>query len=399
LTVLEGAVVAVRESHSKIDIKAGSYVHINSGGAVTAGARFDWEGTTPVAVKTGDNAGIWITAGGEMRLSGSITSSGAMELQGGGAESGYAEYFDTINGRTLVELTSSLQDVIDALNSGYVNAAILSALTEKHYALGAGASVTSISNYTPFASLSDEQKQVVAESLGYQVMKVSEDGTAAYYYNANASADKRLVTDFIEGGYTGSLAGYTWYAGAVYFNPDTNTIKTGFVEGTPVDYDNNLISWGSAGAPAAGTGFDSLTDAQKAVVAASLGYTKDAPAPEFTKSDFVDESLKNFCNALTDALGVTFSVDTSTAIKQNDPAYVALTDAQFGTLVKEINALLTRTDVFTLLTTKMPDQSVSADLMALKQRYEASLSQSDLKNFNRAALAEFLPKYTHKIAC
>ncbi|MFH1029567.1 MAG: hypothetical protein V1791_16335, partial [Pseudomonadota bacterium] len=77
--------------------------------------------------------------------------------------------------------------------------------------------------------------------------------------------------------------------------------------------------------------------------------------------------------------------------------YVALTDAQVGTLVKELNALLTRTDLYDKLTTKMPGQSVSADLTALKARYDASHSESDLKNFNRAALGEFLPKYTPKM--
>ncbi|MFA7062365.1 MAG: hypothetical protein WC156_16285, partial [Pedobacter sp.] len=127
------------------------------------------------------------------------------------------------------------------------------------------------------------------------------------------------------------------------------------------------------------------------------GYTKDTPSPEFTNGDFEDVTLKNFCNALKDALNVTFSVDTSTAIKQTDPLYVELTDAQFGTLVKEVNALLTRTDLYSLLTAKMPDQVVSADLTALKARYDTSHSESDLQNFNRVALGEFLPKYTPKM--
>ena len=392
LTVLEGAVVAVRESNSKIDMTAGTYAHINSGGAVTAGAMFEWVGTTPVAVKTGENAGIWITSAGEMRLSGAITSSGAMELQGGGSQNGYAEYFDTINGQTITKVTTSMPDVIADLNSGRVSQVIITALTNENYSLGS-ASVSSVSNYTPFASLTDEQKLVVAQSLGYQMLTI-DDNTPAYYYNP---VTKDLLVTFTEGGFTGSLAGYTYYAGTVYYNPETHSIKTGFIEGTPVDYDNNLIQWGSAGVPAAGATFEQLTDAQKEVVATSLGYTKDTPSPEFTRNDFVDESLKNFCNALIDALGVTFSVNTSTAIKQTDPAYVSLTDAQFGTLVKELNALLTDTGLYGKLIAKMPGQVVSAELTALKQLYDASGSESDLKNFNRAALGEFLPKYTPKM--
>ena len=395
LTVLEGAVVVVREANSAIDMKAGAYVHINSGGAVTAGARFDWVGTTPVAVKTGDNASISITSVGEMKLSGSITSAGAMNLVGGGSDAAntYSDYFDTINGQTITKITVSMADIIDKLKSGVVDSTIIAALTSQHYSLATGAGVSSIANYTPFSSLTKEQQAIVAAKLGYEVKTIDET-TSAYYYNADA----QLLTTFTEGGYTGSLAGYTRYEGTVFYNPSTNTIKTSFVQGEPVDYDNTLI-WGAAIGATKSATFEGLSDADKERVATALGYTKDAPSPEFTTNDFEDVTLKNFCNALKSALGdtVTFSVDTSTDIKLSDPNYVALTDAQLGTLVKEINALLLRIDLYNLLTAKMPTQVVSADLTGLKSRYDLSHTESDLKNFNRAALGEFLPTYTPKM--
>ena len=403
LTVLEGAVVAVREAGSTIDMTAGTYAHIDSGAAVTAGVRFEYQGDTPVPIKTGDNAGIYITSAGEMRLSGSITSSGAMELKGGGSSGGYADYFDTINGQTITKITDAGQMavVIDALNSGTVNSAIISALTDSKYTLGAGATASSIANYTPFASLSDAQKLIVATSLGYVMMPVQNSDNLiappAYYYNPAAPAGKQLVSTFTEGGYAGSLAGYTYYGGTVYYNPTTKAIKTSFVQGDPVDYDNNLINWGDVGAPAAGTSFDNLTEAQKAVVVAALGYTKDTPAPEFQRTDFVDASLKNFCNALHTDVGAIFSVDTSTAIKESDPGYVALTDAQTGTLVGEINGLLLQTDLYSKLSIKFPAQAPTAGLLALQAKYDASLREVDLKNFNRAVLNEYLPTYTPKL--
>ena len=394
LTVLEGAAVVVRGANSVIDMNARSYVHINSGGAVTSGARFDWVGTTPVAVKTGDNASISIIAAGEMKLSGSLTSAGAMNLVGGGSDAAnsYASYFDTINGQTITTVTDAMTEIIAKLNSGLVDSAIIAALTTQHYSLAAGAAVSSISNYTPFSSLTKEQQAIVAAKLGYEVKTIDET-TSAYYYKADAAAGKQLLTTFTEGGYTGSLAGYTRYEGMVYYNPSTNSIKTGFVEGDPVDYDNTLI-WGVVEGATKSATFEGLSDADKERVATVLGYTKDMPSPEFTTNDFEDVSLKNFCNALKSALGVTFSVDTNTDIKLSDPNYVALTDAQSGTLVKEINALLLHTDLYDLLTAKMPTQVVTADLSALKLRYETSHTESDLKYFNRAALAEFLPIYT-----
>ncbi|MBV5304621.1 MAG: hypothetical protein JZU70_10550 [Chlorobium sp.] len=398
LTVLEGAAVVVRGANSVIDMTAGTYVHINSGGAVTAGARFDWVGTTPVAVKTGENASISIVAAGEMKLSGSITSSGAMNLVGGGSDAAntYASYFDTINGQTITTIAESMGAIITNLNKGVVDSAIIAALTTEHYVLAAGAAATSIANYTPFSSLTKEQQALVAAKLGYEVKTIDET-TSAYYYNADA-AGKQLLTTFTAGGYTGSLTGYTRYDGTVYYNPSANTIKTGFVEGEPVDYDNTLI-WGADQGATKSATFEGLSDADKERVATALGYTKDAPSPEFSTNDFEDVSLKNLCNALKSALGdeVTFSVSTNTDVKISDPDYVALTDAQLGTLVKEINALLLRTDLYDLLKTKMPTQVVSADLTALKLRYDTSQSESDLKNFNRAALGEFLPKYTPKM--
>jgi len=286
LTVLEGAVVTVREADSTIDMSAGTYVHINSGGAVTAGARFYYVGTTPMYEKIGNNASISILAKGEMKLSGSITSAGAMNLVGGGSDPAntYSDYFDTINGQTISTLTVSMADIIDKLNSGTVDSAIIAALTTQHYSLGAGATATSVSNYTPFSSLSDTQKMLVAQTLGYQINPVKDTvnltSPVAYYYNANASSGKQLLTTFTEGGYTGSLSGYTRYEGTVYYNPSTNTVKTGFTEGAAVDYDKTLI-WGAVDGATKSATFEGLSSNDKERVATALGYTYDPDAKAY----------------------------------------------------------------------------------------------------------------------
>ncbi len=74
--------------------------------------------------------------------------------------------------------------------------------------------------------------------------------------------------------------GYTALAGpVVYYNPGAAAGKqfvTTFVQGTPADYANSEVDWGTAGAPAADATFASLTPDQQLRVAAHLGYTYDA---------------------------------------------------------------------------------------------------------------------------
>src|SRR5690606_36048732 len=79
---------------------------------------------------------------------------------------------------------------------------------------------------TAFADLSDAQKLVVARSLGYEY-----DSVNKRYFNYNAPIGKKVVTDF--------------------------------EQGAAVDYSNADIYWGAAGAPAAGTPFASLSEAQQ----------------------------------------------------------------------------------------------------------------------------------------
>ncbi|WP_295538365.1 calcium-binding protein, partial [uncultured Pseudacidovorax sp.] len=66
--------------------------------------------------------------------------------------------------------------------------------------------------------------------------------------------------------------GYTTYDQGGYWNAATHTFRTALTEGELVAYRNADIHWGDAGAPAANAGFDQLTLAQKKAVATQLGY-------------------------------------------------------------------------------------------------------------------------------
>ncbi|MCJ8344393.1 hypothetical protein MJH12_02550, partial [bacterium] len=275
IKILEGAVVAARTDNSSIHLNATTYLHIDSGGAVTAGARFEDDNGNPVAIKTGENASLTLKSTKEMRLSGAITSSGEMTLDGGGADSDYASYFDTIPGKVLAEKSLD-QSILDALNSGNINSSLRALFDSQNITLASSPGVNSISNYTPFSSLSEDQQKIIADSLGYTIYK----GTN--FYNADASGSEKLVSNFTQGalpyvasGSSMSALGYTQYGSTAFYNPLTNQVATSFVQGAAVDYDNALINWGSAGTPSSSVGFDSLSAAQKTKVAEYLGYQTD----------------------------------------------------------------------------------------------------------------------------
>ena len=85
-----------------------------------------------------------------------------------------------------------------------------------------------------FASLTQEQKDVVARSLGY------ERHTGTWYLKADAVPSERWVSGFTAGGGV---------------------------------YDPATMDWGGAAAPADATGFEGLTIAQREVVLRELGYS------------------------------------------------------------------------------------------------------------------------------
>ncbi|WP_420226204.1 hypothetical protein [Pigmentiphaga litoralis] len=66
---------------------------------------------------------------------------------------------------------------------------------------------------------------------------------------------------------------YTTHEHGGYYNAATNTFGTTLTEGELIAYRNADIVWGAAGTPAANASFDQLTKVQQQVVATTLGYT------------------------------------------------------------------------------------------------------------------------------
>src|SRR5690606_29328845 len=120
-----------------------------------------------------------MASAGEMRLSGSITSAGGLAFSYGNTVDDYAEYFDTIPGRVLAS-TAFDQAILTGLQAGTMPQAIRDLLAANGLALGNSASVTSLANYTPFASLSAAARAAIAQSLGYTVF------TSGGFYNPDS---------------------------------------------------------------------------------------------------------------------------------------------------------------------------------------------------------------------
>ena len=323
LSVLGGAVIAARQSNSSINLSAGTFLHVESGGALTAGAEFQEIDGVQTPVITGDNSSITLDSAGELRLSGSITSSGDLIFNSTGSLFDYADYFDLILGRKLAETVDFDSALLAALNNNTLPEALRMLFEDSNLNLGSSVTVTSVGNQDGFNELTDEQKDQVATYLGYTTYAVEDGGLI--FYNSGAELENRLVYSFTEGripdylnstidwgsvtapaadtpfdGLTAeqkdqllSVLGYTAYAGPVYYNPNAPAdavIMTRFVEGPTVDYSNDDIDWDTAGAPAAGTQFEDLTEAQQARVVEHLGYTYDIVG------DFYYNNLVDFNN-------------------------------------------------------------------------------------------------------
>ena len=93
MTILEGAAISVQENNSSITLSSVTYLHLNSGSAVLAGAHFKYEGSTPVPVKDGENTSITITTEGELKLSGSVTANGELAITAGDTFNSFAGLF------------------------------------------------------------------------------------------------------------------------------------------------------------------------------------------------------------------------------------------------------------------------------------------------------------------
>jgi hypothetical protein len=106
------------------------------------------------------------------------------------------------------------------------------------------------SDDTPFESLTQEQQDIVLNTLGYIRY------TGIVYYNPNAATDK-LVTKLRQG---------------------------------PIPhYHNDDIQWGELDKPAPGTSFEDLTSEQKQRVVDTLGYQYDENANVYYKDSAVDQ--------------------------------------------------------------------------------------------------------------
>ncbi|ETR67243.1 MAG: hypothetical protein OMM_11811, partial [Candidatus Magnetoglobus multicellularis str. Araruama] len=232
-TVLEGAVISVQADDSTIDLSAGSQFHLDSGAAILSGAEYVSTDGTLTPVKTADNTSISLSSSGEMKLSGSILSAGAISLSATGTTYNHAEYFDTIPGKTLATTTPDAQLIID-LRNGIIPKSLKNLLDENNIVIKDSSTLTATEDYTPFEKLTTEQQTALAEKLGYTVYEPTT------YYKPDAAEDKRLISTFIQG--------------------------------LVPDYNNADIDWGEVEAPLAETSFEDLTQDQKDVVIAALGY-------------------------------------------------------------------------------------------------------------------------------
>ncbi|MEN9761286.1 MAG: hypothetical protein RI906_1112, partial [Pseudomonadota bacterium] len=309
LTLLEGGTMAARQDRGLIEVDASGFIHILSGSAVVSGARFDDDNN---AILTGRDARLIMRTAGEMKLAGSVTAAGAMTLEASEVQDDFAEYFNTLNGRTLTKVTAAadIERFIGQLNAGNINPAGATSPTLRtiitntaKLPLGNSVSVVSMSNYTPFADLPETVRDQIAADRGYTVYK---DGG---FFNAVTGVFKTSIADGPMVGFDPAAVnwgtvtapasntafsamtaeqkakvaahlGYTAYQGTVYYDADApadRQIRTTFAQGVSADYNNADINWAAAGvpAPAANAAFTDLTIAQRIVVANHLNYYYD----------------------------------------------------------------------------------------------------------------------------
>ncbi|MEO7578774.1 MAG: calcium-binding protein, partial [Massilia sp.] len=306
LTVEEGSVIQAARANASVILGAHDYLHLNSGSAVIAGAEFVMVNNVQTPVLTGAGATVQLNTSGELVLSGSLTSASSVALTSGTSVHSYADYFDTLPGKTLASTSDAgkIATIVNALNApgGSVMSADLRALFDANgLDLADGAAISSITNYTPFASLSQEARDQVAVSLGYTVH------TDGGYYNPSTGQFRLTLS---EGAQLTSQAGYTAHTGLVFYKADADAghqLVTSFLQGVSSDYSNALVNWGAAGAPAAGTAFASLTTAQKLAVASSLGYEVDTSSDKVAYYNYNAAAGKKLVYSFTEGAVTDYS--------------------------------------------------------------------------------------------
>ncbi|HEY9105454.1 MAG TPA: hypothetical protein VIN58_02160, partial [Roseateles sp.] len=123
---------------------------------------------------------------------------------------------------------------------------------------------------TPYGQLTPDQRAVVD-----QILRPSEDAAFA----ALTAAQQATVLAYVQ---AGDASGHAVQFYNYQATPERRLV-TSFTQGVVTDYRNDQIAWGSAGAPAPGTAFASLTHDQQLAVAHALGYDM-VTGPSFYKA-------------------------------------------------------------------------------------------------------------------
>ncbi|MBT7081830.1 MAG: hypothetical protein HN929_10240, partial [Chloroflexi bacterium] len=121
-----GSEVLTRAVDSDIYIDASGILHVKADSAITAGAQFDYSSGIPVAQISGENSDIYLRAGKDMWIGGSVTASRNMDFVMGDSTNEFADYFDTIPAKTLFatpgDMTAEdLSTIAGELDSGNVS--------------------------------------------------------------------------------------------------------------------------------------------------------------------------------------------------------------------------------------------------------------------------------------
>ncbi|MDZ4126740.1 MAG: calcium-binding protein, partial [Hydrogenophaga sp.] len=322
LTLMQGGTVATRYARGDISLQAGSFIHMLNSSAVVSGATED--STLPGGYAlTGEGSTLSLVTLGEMTMAGQLTAAGAMTLSASEVQDDFADYFNTLPGRTYtirdkdgeevdVALTNRVQiDAVKAdLQQGKIGADLRALFTGGELVLSSVPTVQAVGSYVAFADLPEETRNTIALAKGYTVHQNGGffNPTTGRFFTAVsdgpvigydlAAIDWSGLTPPVAGTPFSSLneaqqvriaqaLGYTRHSGTVYLNrlaAEGQQVVAGFVQGISADYDNQRIDWAAAGlsAPAAGTAFAQLSAAQKLLVADGLGYFYDygSIAPE-----------------------------------------------------------------------------------------------------------------------
>ena len=317
LILVEGAIVTVEDADSSVYLGGEDFIHLNSGSAVLSGAAFVDD--DPVKTTEG-NTTLTVETTGELNLSGSVTANGALNLISGRTNEDLADYFDTLPGKTLAATdagdATTRDAILAAIRTGTISPELRALIDDNGIALAnSGVTVTAVDTYTPFFSLTDEQRAEVVSFLGYTAY--AEGG----FYNPDAPAGLQFTEELNMSDLApaSQQAGYTHYAGTVYFKAGAEKeLLTGFVAGESADFSIDQIAWGSVAKPAAGTDFKDMSAEQRLVVAQSLGYATDDGGKTYFNynADYGKKLIKPF--AAADKGFSTFSEGPLTDYRNSD---------------------------------------------------------------------------------